>query len=308
MIKFIERKAKARTKELNEFRRGSWIYAEAPSDVEMDLLREKFNLDAGHLQDALDEDEMPRLEREGEHLYLFTRFPYQDSNSQLETATVLLVLSKEFLLSLSTKPLPRLESLMGDEITYETANTEQVMLLILSQIVEQYDTHLNQISRQIKSIRSRLKVESIANEDFIDFVLIEDELNEFLSALTPTNSILRRLMINQAVRFTVKDKELLEDLLLANEQSIEQAKSHAKSIINIREAYSTIMSNNLNRVIKILTVLTVILSVPTLVASLYGMNVKLPFDTHLHAFSYIFIGSTLVSLLLLWYFRHKDWL
>jgi magnesium transporter len=239
---------------------------------------------------------------------MFTRFPFTNEELRLETTPVLFVLDKHFLLTISNVPIPRLNKFTEEKIEYSTDHPDQLMLIILNEIVEQFDSYLNQISRQIKSLRNRLRHESISNKDFVDFVLVEDELNEFLSALTPTNANLRRILINKHLRLSETDKELIEDLLLANEQSIEAARSNNKSITNIRDAYSTIMTNNLNTVIRILTVLTVVLSVLTFIAGLYGMNVKLPFDGNFHAFSIILGISTLVILLLLWIFKRNKWM
>jgi magnesium transporter len=197
---------------------------------------------------------------------------------------------------------------MQEQLEFETTHPDQLMLIIMRQIVEQFDDFLTQISHQIKTIRDRLRVEQISNQDFVSFVVIVDELNDFLSAMNPTNSILRRLLINKHLNLSEKDRELIDDLLLSNEQSIEAAKSNIKSVVNIREAYTTIMSNNLNRIIRVLTVLTVILAIPTLIASLYGMNVKVPFEFGTETFGAIVIMSIVISAGLIVYFRHKDWL
>ena len=105
-----------------------------------------------------------------------------------------------------------------------------------------------------------------------------------------------------------EDEELVKDLLLNNEQSIEGCKATLKTIVNIREAYSTIMTNNLNRVMRVLTVLTTILAVPTLIASIYGMNINLPFNNSEFAFGGIMLFSIAISLILLLFFKYRRWL
>jgi magnesium transporter len=308
MIRYFQRNSKTKLKPLKSYSSKCWVYIEAPTEQEIKLLTSEFGLDAGHLLDALDEDEMPRLESEPSGLYLFTRFPFTNEDLQLETATLLLILDKEKLISISAYPLPRFAKFMQEQLEFETTHPDQLMLIIMRQIVEQFDDFLTQISHQIKTIRDRLRVEQISNQDFVSFVVIVDELNDFLSAMNPTNSILRRLLINKHLNLSEKDRELIDDLLLSNEQSIEAAKSNIKSVVNIREAYTTIMSNNLNRIIRVLTVLTVILAIPTLIASLYGMNVKVPFEFGTETFGAIVIMSIVISAGLIVYFRHKDWL
>jgi magnesium transporter len=175
----------------------------------------------------------------------------------------------------------------------------------MTEIVNQYDVYLNTIGRRIKTIRSRLRGQEIRNEDFVDFVLIEDQLNDFLSALTPTNAILRRLLLGKHIALYADDEDLVEDLLLNNEQSIEACQADLKTIVNIREAYSTIMSNNLNRIIRILTVATVLLEASTLIGTFYGMNVELPFANKHYTFAALVLFTVAINTSLLLFLRKK---
>ena len=151
------------------------------------------------------------------------------------------------------------------------------MLQILNQFAEQYDKYITTTSKQIKVIRNRLRGHEIRNKDFIDFVTIEDEINEFLAALLPASATLRRLKLGRSIDLHEVDVDIVEDLELSITQSIETCRSNTKSIINIRQAYSSISSNNLNRSIKILTIVTVMITLPNIFFSMYGMNIKLPY-------------------------------
>src|SRR3990172_1492160 len=126
--------------------------------------------------------------------------------------------------------------------------------------------------------------EKINNKDIIQFVTYESVLNDFLTALEPTNVILKNLFSGKFLKLTDQEKEWVEDLYFSNSQLIELSQANLRNIVNIREAYSTIITNNLNRVIRLLTSLTVILAVPTMIASIYGMNIDLPFDHSPNAF------------------------
>ena len=293
---------------LDNYKPGSWVYVEAPKEEEIAELAKAHDLDESVLMDALDEDEMPRIERGDGVTYMFTRFPYTTEGHQLSTVPVLVLVKDGLLMTISSQRLARIDKFLNEKVDFYTTQRTKLMLQIFDQIVDHYEVKLNSISRQIKTIRARLKVEEIRNKDFVDFVLIEDILNEYLSALTPTNSILRRLHIGKQIKLYAEDQDRIEDLLLNNEQSVEVCKSSLKTIVNIREAYSTIMTNNLNRVIRLLTVLTVIISVPTLISSIYGMNVDLPFKDSEGIFSIILMGSVLISLLLLLMFKRRNWL
>lgn len=262
---------------LDEYKPGAWVCVENPTEDEVEGLVKRFNLDAGHMEDAMDADEMPRLEREGDLTYIYVRYAYTNDDLELTTSPLLFVVGPDILITVALNSLPRLQRFTSGKIEFSTTQRTKLVLQILDQIVDQYEVFINNISRQIKLIRTRLRSHDVGNQDFIDFVLIEDELNEFLSAMLPTTAILRRLMLGRHIPLFEEDQELVEDLLLNNEQSIEGCRSNVKSIINIREAYSTIASNNLNRTMKLLTAATVLLTLPNVFFGMYGMNVKLPF-------------------------------
>lgn len=308
MIKYYYRSKNSSTKQLDKFKTGCWINVVDPSQDEIEELATSLSLDEGLFIDATDEDEMPRMAREDGVVYLFLRFAYTNDQLQIETAPILFILSEKFLITVSRQKFLRLEKFTNDTIDYTSLKPTRLMLQILDQVDDEYESKLSGISRQIKTIRSRLRIEDIKNKDFIDFVLIEDVLNDFMSALTPMNSILKRMLLGKNLKLVGDNEDIVEDLMLNNEQSIEACKSTLKTIVNIRESYSTIMTNNLNRVIRLLTVLTVIISVPTLIASLYGMNVALPFEGSAKAFAGIMVISLLISLLLLIYFKVRKWL
>jgi magnesium transporter len=281
MIKYYYKSLRSETmSELKEAKRGTWVHVESPSTDELDELTKKFNLEEGFLEDALDEDEVPRLEREDEQSYIFVRYAYKNSEGDLDTAPLLIVFGNEMVITISRKPsVPAIESLLKGRMTFATTQRTKLILLILSRISDQYDTFVSQTSRSIKAIRSRLRGQGITNQDLIDFVTLEDELNEFLASLMPTNATLRRLLASRQLPLYEEDEDLVQDLLLNNEQSIEAIRSNLRSIGNIRDAYSAISTNNLNQTITILTVATVLIALPNVFFGLYGMNVPLPFET-----------------------------
>jgi len=292
---FYKNKDEANLQTVDKYKSGCWVYVENPTEEEISELSKKHRLDRSLIDDALDENEMPRLERSGGKSYLYTRFAYTTDDLEVSTDPVLFVLGGKDLITVSRRRLSRLDNVISRNPDVDTRKPTKLFLQIMEQIDDQFEVYLNGISRQVKTVRSKLRIEEVTNQDFITFVEIEDELNEFLSALTPTNAILKRLILDKNFKLTKDEEELVEDLLLNNDQSIAGSKSGMKSIVSIREAYSTIMSNNLNRVIRILTVATVILAVPTLVSSLYGMNVDLPFERSPMAFGVVLMVSLILS-------------
>lgn len=302
MIKYYYKSLRSQDmRELHDYQRGSWVYVEAPSESEIEELVKKFKLERGHLEDALDVDEMPRLEREGDQSYIFVRFAYKNEEEELVTAPLLFIFGNDILITVSQVQLPSLDVFTRNKIDFATTQRAKLVLQILQQIGEHYDTFISRTSKQIKLIRSRLRGHEITNQDFIDFVMIEDELNEFLSSLMPTNATLRRLLLGRYMPLFDEDQDIVEDLLLNNEQSIEACNSNLKSIYNIREAYSSISSHNLNYTMKVLTAVTVMITLPNVFYGMYGMNIALPFQHEPWAYLLV-VGFTLLLVIIMFIF------
>ena len=295
---------KKQLEQLEKLRSGSWIHVQTPSADEFDYLIEQLKLDPGLLQDAVDMDEVPRMEVEDGILYVFTRFATQ-KNGQIETMPIMIAVGKNFVLTVSTVACPPIDRFIDHAAFYTTQKTKLVLQLF-SQIATSYTKYLNQISRQIRA--NSFQVEKIDNDDIIQFVGFEIVLNDFLLALVRKNGMLKNFLTGKYLGLYEEDRDLIEDIFLNNEQQIEICKENLRNMVNIREAYSTIMTNNLNRVIKLFTTLTIILTIPTIIASMFGMNVKLPLEGHPFAF-FIILGMTmLISLVLVFIFFKNKWL
>lgn len=298
MIRYYYKNLRAKkVGELDTYHPGCWVHVESPTSDEIDYLVNQFKLNEGHVSDALDPDEMPRLDKEDGLTYIFMRYAYTTDDLELATAPLLFIIGKDVLITVTRGQLPQLKRFVRGEIPFATTQRTKLLLLIMNQISEQYEAYINSIARQISIIRSRLKGHEIKNQDFIDFVLIEEELNDFLAAMLPTTAILRRLTLGRHIPLFEEDQEIVEDLLLNNEQSIEGCRAHIKSVTNIREAYATISSNNLNQTMRILTAATVLITLPNIIYGMYGMNLDLPFQDEPWAYVAVFSFSISLSVL-----------
>lgn len=306
MIKMIYRNIRDfEYKIVTDFHIGSWIHVEKPTQEELNYLLENFVLDKDLLTDALDPDEVPRIEVENNVTYIFTRYPYK-IDKQVITAPILFATGENFVVSICRDVCPALNKFLESNIQFYTTQKTKLFLQLFAQINKEYNAFLHTISRQIRA--SLIRIEKITDKDIIRFVNFERELYDFDLALTRTNSILRSLLTSKNINLYEEDKDLTEDIFLSNEQLIETTNENLRSIVNIRGAYSTIMTNSLNRVIKFFTTITVLLAIPTLIASIYGMNVTLPFQESPYAFIGIILSIICVSGSLLYVFIKKDWL
>jgi len=290
---------------LDKFKTGSWVAVESPSEEELDLLAQDLSLDRDLLRDAIDPHEVPRVERESGITYVFTRVPVEEE-MQTTTTPFMIAVGKNFVLTVSRTPLPFLNKFQEGELEFYTTQKTKLFLQFFSEINTTYSSFINSIARRVRGVSIRL--ERIGNKEIKQFVMFEGSLNDFLAALTPTNTLLNNLLSGKFLQLYEQDHELVEDLTLSNRQLIELCQSNMRSIGNVREGYSTIMSNNLNRVIKILTALTIVLTVPTIIASFYGMNVKLPFAESPDAFLMVLGVTVLVSVAVLTLFLKNRWL
>lgn len=290
---------------LSRFRAGAWICAAQPSQAEIKQLVRQFDLDYDLLCDALDPFEAPRLEIEEDKVYIFTRFPTK-TEDRIETAPLLIVAADQFILTLSPEPLTFLERSLPTQTESYTTQTAKFLLQIFVQINAAYNRQLTEISRRIRQAQVRL--ERIRNREIVQFVIFEQVLNDFLAALVPTNAILKKLLTGKIIALYAEDKELIEDMFLDNSQLIELSKSNLKMIQNLRDAANTILSNNLNRIMKFFAALSLVLSLPALIGSWWGMNVTLPLAHHPAAFWWLLALSLVLAAGLAYFFWRRDWL
>ena len=289
-------------KVLTDFESNAWVHVVGPTESELEVVSKRFSIDIGLLRDAVDFYELPRIEVEDSTTFIYTQFPYNDGNN-IVTVPVLFVIGRNFFITVSDKEFPGIKLFTDEKVDFYTTQKTKLFLLLFSQINTTYNAFLLRIIRQIKS--SRIKLEKIKNKDVLQLVTSEEILNNFLSILVPTNNVLKSLLTGRFLRLFEEDEDLVEDLFLDSGQLIEQIRSNLKNIVNIRDAYSTIMTNNLNSVIKLLTSLTVILMVPNIISGLYGMNVSLPFSQSPLAFFALTLTIVIFSVLIFVLFLAK---
>lgn len=294
---------------IDKYKAGSWLLVENPTPDDMQYLQDSHKIDEGLLTDATDEDEMPRIETEDGITYIYTRYAYKNSSGKVQTSPLMFAIGPQFFISLTSKSYPLLHKFAIESDEYSTTRKGELLLELFDITIDSYTSQLNLINRHIRAARNCLNVKRISNKDFVQFVEIEDVLNEFLGDLIPANSVLQKLTKKRRnIAFDEEDADMVEDLQLSATQLIDNIKGSLKTIVNIREAYSNITTNNLNRQVSLLTILTVVLTIPTIVGSFFGMNVPVPGAQNPYAFIEVVGGTLLVAGILLVIFRKIRWL
>jgi magnesium transporter len=188
-----------------------------------------------------------------------------------------------------------------------TSKRAQLILEILQIINSGYKRRIYNAGRRILQTRSLLDKEQISNKDFINFIDIEEDLNDFLLVLEPTAAVLNSLLNGRFMRLYEEDRDLIEDLSLGNQELTQLAQSRLSTLRNIREAYSTIMANSLNRVFKLMTSITILMGIFTLITGVYSMNIALPAAHNPNAF-WIILSITAAAIgIVTAYFKKNRW-
>ncbi|MFC1647160.1 magnesium transporter CorA family protein [Patescibacteria group bacterium] len=306
MKKILYKKLKDKNlTQLHEFKVGSWVSIVDPDTHELEKIAKEFQLDTGHLKDALDPNEVPRYETENSDVYLFTRVPVKKDQT-ISTNPLLVIMRSTCVLTITNQNFP-LEKLMTEKnIDFSTTQKVKLFIQFFTIVNNIYTQMITNVNRE--SHKAVANIDKIQNRDIIKMVEYERILNEFLNAVIQNNSMLNNILKGKSLTLFPQDRDLIEDLFLTTGQLIELSKSSMMNIRNIRDSYTTIMTNNLNRVIKFFTSLTIILTIPTIVSSFYGMNISLPFMQHPAAFGLIFTGTLIICSILLYIFQRKDWL
>lgn len=289
---------------IDTIRVGSWINVCNPSQEEIEIIVKDTKIDKSLILDALDQYEVPRVEQKRGIIYVFARYP-EEKKGEITTSPLLIAIGKDFVLTLSKEACSFLDFFISNDKKLYTTQKIKFFLMIFFAINKEYNNILININKKIRSIKFRL--EKISKSDIVQFIDFEKVLNDFLSALEPIKPVLQNLLNGRHLDLYEEDKNLIEDLFFGNNQLIEMSKSTLRHVVNIRDAYSNILTHDLNRVIKVLTVMTIILTIPTMIFSFFGMNVRLPFsDSHFGTLGIILF--TVAASYLLYLLIKKRWM
>lgn len=281
----------------------AWVYGSAVTDDELHRVTELYALDSGILKDVRDKNELPRAEYSQGLLYVFIRAPHQTSRGNILTVPFLAVLKGTLLITLSSK-----EYILPSELFAETKvdmkSTKHVFLQLTSHVISKYETYIHATGAYIQNTEHRLRSHEVDNKDFINFVTVEHDLNEYHTNLTALQALLARLHENRHEIFGDKDCEFIEDMTLHVNQLLVATESHKNTINSIRNAYTTISNNTLNQRMKKLTLLTLLVALPNVFFGMFGMNVILPFENEPWAYGAI-MGLSIVIVLIVALFIRK---
>lgn len=283
-----------RVKKQTRLQPGCWIKADKPSEANLEWLN-GLKLDDETLADALDPYEVPRLERDEVWTYYIARLP--DTNDELGgfTTPIMFAISDRYLVTICRDQLDSLWNPFMDKNRIPTTQRGKLFLAMIGAIVEQYERQLAVINRRMRAVM--LDVSNIHADDVAIFTENERKVNDYLDALIPMNSSLEKLLSSNALKLFENDADMVEGLSIDLEQLIARCKSQLRTITNLRDSYRAMMDSRLNATMRLLTIITVVMTIPTVVAGIFGMNVSLPGSGSGAAFWWI-IGLTALAVLI----------
>ena len=291
-------------KRVKEMRAGAWISVENATSEDLEQVAQITGLSTHDLQDTIDNFEVPRIEHQEEGILLYTRTP--DNIAGLHTQILTIITTDKHLITISPYKNKIIDYILEQKTRISTTQKSKLLLRILIRITQEYTLQVKKLRNEVAS---RTKENYDADtEDFIFLAKSEEILNQYLAALIPMNNVFEAIRSGKYVSLYAQDEDLVQDIVIGIKQSADICTVNLRNIISIRDSYQVIFTNNLNKVIKLLTALTVIVTIPTMVASLYGMNVNLPFAERSWAFIGVVLSALLFSLTFLFIFYRKKWL
>lgn len=293
---------------LDSMENGSWIKAVDPTPEEIHQLAD-WGLDPDYINYSLDFDEIPRMERDDEYTFILIRIPHRQPDNDIPYTTIPLGI---FIKGNMIVTICRYEKDMfkvlanGKYRLLKTSKRYRFALYIFLETATRYLTHLREINRLTESIEDQLQ-KSTRNREVLELLKYQKSLTYFATALRSNEVMMERVQRTQIFSYYEEDQDLLEDVLTENQQAIQMTSINTEILSSMMDTFASIISNNLNSVMKALAALTIILNLPVIISSFYGMNVNLPGGNSPYAFLSIIGTSIAATAIATFIFYKRDW-
>lgn len=312
----INNRTVSRLERIDEIMPDCWINLSSPTEDELRHVEQTLNVPPEFLRYPLDEEERPRIDidDDGDHVLIIADFPYirrEGTNAKYETQPVGIVLSGKCVITISLREASVLDQFktnrVRDFITgYRTRFTFQIMFAG----AKDYLKLLRFMDKTIDAAEHQLN-KSISNKELFKLMELGKSLIYFSTSLKSNEAVLEKLMRGKFVKNYEEDEDLLEDVIIEYKQALEMANIYASIINGTMDAYASIISNNLNVVMKFMAAMTIVLAVPSVVSGFFGQNIPLPFDRAEFAgnpFPFIFVLglSVIATGVTIWWLNKRD--
>ena len=303
-----------KVEEIKEFKKGSWINLVNPSEQEIKKVCEGINIQEDFIRDALDYEEKARIDtEEDDNTILFViDVPIIEKNEENDIYTTmplgLIVVRDDFFITVSLRKNKIIEDFEKRKIkNFQTYKKTRFIFQIFYLNSSYFLNYLKQINKETEIAEYILK-NSMKNKELLKLLSLEKGLVYFTTSLKSNEMVMEKTMRGKIVKLYEEDEDILEDAIIENRQAIEMAQIYRDILNGTMDAYASIISNNLNGVMKFLTSITIVLAIPTMISSFWGMNVNLPFQNSPMGFAIMILIATIITLAVTWWLKKKDML
>lgn len=287
-----------------------WVNLADPSEEELQLVSEQFNIPRDYFIDSLDIAERPHLMHNDHCTLIIARVstkPQDTSKYKYSTVPVGIIITPKAVVTVC-RDAETVLSLVEHKIhDGQSRERVRIALTVLQQISIRFIEHLEEFDRLTGDIEAAMR-QSTRNEDLSNMMQLEKNLVYFLTALKSNALVLDTMLTSTSIHWEKGEKELLVDALTESRQAVSMAEIYSQVTSNMNDIFTSMVSNNMNSVVKFLTAVTLILMAPTIIVGLYGMNIPLPLQESTFALPLVGAGTVGVCWLLWRYLQKKHWM
>ena len=295
MVKFFQTNEKLYMAQLQNFQEKCWIDMVNPTDDEVEDIVALTGVPEEMIKAALDEEETARVEiDEGNSMFLMDTPIMRDTEEgdMYETLPVAVIFNEKCIITVSLHGNSILGDFISNRIKVDTSKSVFFLLNFMMGNAKKFLSSLRQIDKKSMRIQSELQ-RSMKNKDLIQLLELENSLVYFSTSLTSNMRVYSHVKKLKAVESVEEYQDLFDDVIIENTQANEMCTIYRNILKDTMDAFASVISNNMNVVMKLLTIVTLIISVPTLIASIWGMNVPVPFQNWDFGFAVI-LGVTAI--------------
>lgn len=291
---------------------GAWVNILPPLDQEeFQTLSQELDIPLDFLTDSLDIDERPRFEEEDNVKLIVIKAPtennsFNESDAYYITIPICIILTHDQIVTVNSFENGAIKKFLATFQNRNPDNRKMMVLKIFEKITQAFMEYLKEINQRRNIMETKLYA-SNRNEELLELMKIQKSLVYFVTALRTNEMLLLKMERTNFLGLNEEEKEFLNDLAVDMSQALEMANIYTNILSSTLDAFASIISNNLNNILKRLTSITIILSLPALVTGIYGMNVPLPYANSRYAFYIPILLSLGISLVISWYFMKKKW-
>jgi magnesium transporter len=289
-----------KTVAINNAEPGTWVNVLPPlRQEEFTELSKNLKIPIDFLKDSLDIDERSRFEAEDEVKLIVIKTPtennsFNNSDAFYITIPICIIITDDHLVTVNSFENEAIKKFLNTFQNRRADKPNMMVLKIFEKVITNFQEHLKEINHLRNTLEQKLYAAN-RNEELFQLMRIQKSLVYFVTALRSNELLMMKLARTKFLNLSDTEKDLLEDLIIENSQALETANTYTTILVSTLDAFASIISNNQNEVLRRLSLLTIFLSVPVLLASIYGMNVPLPYQQS----KYAFWVPTIISLLIL---------